>query len=75
MKSENHTLIKLSPAQSNPYLCRPEDFKIEFIAGSHGQTGENPNEHKKLILETHEDPLFSKWSNSSGRSSDGRQIK
>jgi len=73
MKSENHKLIELSPAQSNPYLCLPEDFVVETVIPGGGQRGSSVSEHRKLILETHEDPLFSKWSGKSGRGKDGRQ--
>ena len=55
---EQNNKIEQTENQSNPYLCRPEDFDVsspnapsEMEVPAHGQRGDNAREEAKLLAE------------------------
>ncbi len=53
MKSENNQVIKLSRAQSDPYVALAEDFPIvEDGTPFHAQCGSNKREYESLLKES-----------------------
>jgi hypothetical protein len=55
---EQNNKIEQTENQRNPYLCRPEDWKVstpdapsEMEVPAHGQRGDNAREEAKLLAE------------------------
>jgi hypothetical protein len=49
MKNEKNQKIELTPQQSNPYLCRPEDWAVDSSIPGSGQRGDSQREFQQLL--------------------------
>jgi hypothetical protein len=49
MTDEKNQKIDLTPQQSNPYLCRPEDWIIDSSIPGSGQRGDSQREFQRLL--------------------------
>ena len=49
MKDKQDLKIELTPQQSNPYLCRPEDWTVDSSIPGSGQRGDSQREFRQLL--------------------------
>jgi hypothetical protein len=49
MKNDKNQKIELTPQQSNPYLCRPEDWAVASSIPGSGQRGDSQREFRQLL--------------------------